>query len=96
MKSTNVANMTGDGGVRPTVLQGKSTSIPEGEIAKYDYTCLEGQFILSESGRLFRITDACQEVPWFKNSVSSKPWIPAKRRSFVSLIKQSIRDNDFQ
>jgi hypothetical protein len=73
-----------------------ATTIPSGEVAKYDYTCLEGTFILAESGRLFRVTDVCQEVAWFKENTTKKPWIPAKRRTFVSLIKQSIRDGDYK
>lgn len=73
-----------------------AAKIPSGEILKYDYTCLEGTFVLTESGRLFRLTDVCEEVPWYKESISQKPLIPAKRRSFVSLIKQSIRDGDYK
>lgn len=66
------------------------------EAPVHSYTCLEGQFDLMPDGRLFRTTDVRQEVPWFKDSKTGNPWIPRKRRTFVSLIKQSIRERDFQ
>jgi hypothetical protein len=35
--------------------------------------------------------------PWYKTSLmpSAKPWIPSKRKHFVSLVRQGIRDGDY-
>lgn len=35
--------------------------------------------------------------PWYKPSEKpdAKPWIPARRRSFISLVRQAIRDGDY-
>lgn len=60
----------------------------------YQYVCLEGTFALTPEGKLLHITDITKEVPWFKDTRTKKPMIPAKRRSFVSLVKQMIRDGD--
>lgn len=35
------------------------------------------------------------ERDWYKNEKTGKPWFPAKRRSVVSLLKQSIREGDY-
>lgn len=62
---------------------------------KYEYDSSHGIFTLTEDGHLFRQTDVKREVNWFKDGRTRKPMIPAKRRSFVSLIKMMIRGGDF-
>lgn len=32
---------------------------------------------------------------WYKDQKTGKPWIPAKRKTFVSLVKQMVREGDF-
>jgi hypothetical protein len=38
------------------------------------------------------------ERAWYKTSLmpDAKPWIPEKRKSFKSLVKQMIREGDFE
>ncbi len=33
-------------------------------------------------------------VAWYKNSQTGKPWIPGKRKTFVSLVKGMEKDGD--
>jgi hypothetical protein len=56
------------------------------------------EVVLTKHGKLFvKKTDKSpfQEHPWYKNTNNKEPWIPQKRKSFVSLIKMSIREGDF-
>jgi hypothetical protein len=32
---------------------------------------------------------------WYKDEKTQKPWIPAKRKTFVALVKQMVREGDF-
>lgn len=32
---------------------------------------------------------------WYKDQQTGKPWIPKKRKTFVSLVKQMVREGDF-
>lgn len=32
------------------------------------------------------------QTEWYKDSTKQTPWIPAKRKSFIGLIKQILRD----
>jgi hypothetical protein len=52
------------------------------------------EFRLYEDGT-FTVNDKVK--PWYKTSFApnGKPWIPAKRKSFVSLVRQGIRDGDY-
>ncbi len=44
---------------------------------------------LTKSGEL--LIDGIKSE-WYKDQKSKKPWIPAKRKSFIGLIKQILRD----
>ena len=55
--------------------------------AVYEY----GPFILHKSGRMTRNGKECD---WYKDE-KGRPWIPGKRKSFVSLVKQMEREGDF-
>jgi hypothetical protein len=56
---------------------------------KYD-EIIDGHHVqLSEAGVLL-IDGKIEE--WFKDTKTGKPWIPAKRKSFIGLIKQHLRD----
>lgn len=65
---------------------------------KYETSEMVGKklvvFQLHEDGK-FTVDGV--ERAWFKTSLmpSAKPWIPAKRKSFVSLVRQSIREGDY-
>lgn len=37
-----------------------------------------------------------RDLPWYTKKENGAPWIPAKRRSFVSLVKQMIREGDIE
>lgn len=52
------------------------------------------EFRLYEDGT-FTVDDEVK--PWYKESLrpGAKPWIPAKRKSFKSLVKTMIREGDF-
>lgn len=60
---------------------------------KYEYPGNAGLFELSESG-IFTLNK--KEMPWYKNTENQKPWIPAKRKSFVSAVKMAEREGDFK
>lgn len=47
---------------------------------------------LTEDGKCFK--DGT-EVEWYKKE-NGKPWIPAKRKNFVGLVKQMERDGDLK
>lgn len=64
----------------------------------YDYDSHLGTFVLTRDGRFYlrpRAGGSIQSLPWYKDSKTGKPWIVAKRRTFVSLVKQGIREGDF-
>lgn len=53
----------------------------------YDY----GDFVLMSDGTCLHKGRA---IHWYKNEKNQKPMIPAKRRSFVSLVKWMERDGE--
>lgn len=56
------------------------------------------QFRLTKDGILFvkhYKSHEWTERSWYKDQKTGKAWIPAKRKSFVSLIKQCIREGDY-
>lgn len=50
------------------------------------------EFRLYENG-VFTVDDQIQ--PWWEER-KGKPWIPRKRKTFKSLVKQMIRDGDYE
>lgn len=63
---------------------------------KYDYRDLDLSYELTSDGRLFVVnnqTNVRTERPWYKSGNES--WVPGKRKSFVSALKMSIRDGEF-
>ena len=64
----------------------------------YDYQDLDLTYELTKDGKLFVTnvkTGKKTEQPWFRNGNNGPPWIPAKRKSFVSSLKMGIRDGDY-
>ena len=67
----------------------------------YDYLGMIGgkcvTFCLTTKGDFYSrdASGVCTPHPWYKNE-KGKPWIRAKRKTFVSLVKQSIREGDFE
>lgn len=56
---------------------------------RYDYL----DFALHEDGTFTYKGKVCD---WYKDQKTGKPWIPAKRKTFVSLVKAMERDGDFK
>jgi hypothetical protein len=53
-------------------------------------------FCLTAEGAFYVRTEAgVTNLDWYKDQKTGKPWIVRKRKTFVSLVKQSIREGDF-
>lgn len=62
----------------------------------YDYVDGDRTFCLTDLGTFYvRKAGQCTTLPWYENRKTGKPMIPARRRSFVSLVKMGIRDGDY-
>ena len=62
----------------------------------YDYDDGNRTFVLTNKGTFYvRQGGKCTVLEWYKDGRTGKRWIPARRRTFVSLVKQSIREGDF-
>ena len=68
-----------------------------GLLVKHEMETAGCSGFLTACGQLWvRGAGEYQRFPWFADSAASgKPWVPEKRKSFVSLFKQKIREGEF-